>query len=187
MATFATSQQWLHQSALLLEARPQTTKITCRYSVKPKPARRRTKTSKAVDDNGDVALPDAPPAATKPGKSAAAAATTGTTAAPRATLVLKAVDPASGVCLKYKTTKAAEVSRLVQLLGQLSQRQAGLVAAAAATADEPEEAETPAAATSAVPSPAPAAAQLSQQPQQQQSGGGGGGGGGKGKKKKGKR
>ncbi len=108
---------------------------------------------------------------------------------PRAKLVLKTVDPASGVCLKYKTTKAAEVSRLVQLLGQLSRRQAGLVAAVGESEDvamaDAELAEvtaaTPAPAAAAAPAPAPAPAPAQQQQQQ------GGGGGGKGKKKKGKR
>ncbi|KIH93703.1 hypothetical protein SPBR_04463 [Sporothrix brasiliensis 5110] len=174
MATFATSQQWLHQSSLLLEARPHTTKITCRYSVKPKPVRR---VKKAKD--GET-LPDAPPATTNAvGQN------------PRAKLVLKTVDPASGVCLKYETTKAAEVSRLVQLLGQLSRRQAGLVAGTASAEEQADDvamaeaaaaaAATPADESGAAPSPAPTPA-----PAQQQQGGGGGGGG-KGKKKKGKR
>ncbi|CAK7265607.1 hypothetical protein SEPCBS57363_001669 [Sporothrix epigloea] len=182
MATLATSQQWLHQSSLLLEARPFTTKITCRYSVKPKPARR-IKKNATTDDDSEQTLPDAPakPAAAPVGQN------------PRAKLVLKTVDPASGVCLKYETTKAAEVSRLVQLLGQLSRRQAGLVAAGTASLEEQEDvvmgeatataaeetgvavaAAAAAAVPSAVPTPTPV--------QQQQ-----GGGGGKGKKKKGKR
>ncbi|KJR86171.1 uncharacterized protein SPSK_02773 [Sporothrix schenckii 1099-18] len=160
MATFATSQQWLHQSSLLLEARPHT----------PKPARR---VKKAKDGE---ALPDAPPAATNAvGQN------------PRAKLVLKTVDPASGVCLKYETTKAAEVSRLVQLLGQLSRRQAGLVAGTASAEEQADDvamaeaAATAADESGAAPSPAPTPA-----PAQQQQGGGGGGGV-KGKKKKGKR
>ncbi|CAI4218093.1 unnamed protein product [Parascedosporium putredinis] len=35
-------------------------------------------------------------------------------------------DPVSGVVLKYKTTKAAEVNRLIQVLGKLSKGMAGL-------------------------------------------------------------
>lgn len=157
------------------------TKITCRYSVKPKPARRVKKT--ATTDDSEQTLPDAPakPAAASVGQN------------PRAKLVLKAVDPASGVCLKYETTKAAEVSRLVQLLGQLSRRQAGLVAAgtasleeqedvvmaeATATAEESGATAAAAATAAAVPSAAPTPTPV----QQQQAGGGG-----KGKKKKGKR
>ncbi|CAK7269741.1 hypothetical protein SEPCBS119000_003721 [Sporothrix epigloea] len=182
MATLATSQQWLHQSSLLLEARPFTTKITCRYSVKPKPARR-VKKNAGNQDGEDQTLPDAP------AKSASAPVGQN----PRAKLVLKTVDPASGVCLKYETTKAAEVSRLVQLLGQLSRRQAGLVAAGTASLEQHEDvvmgdvasaaaAEGPGAAAAATATP-PAAP--SPTPAQQQQGGSGGGG--KGKKKKGKR
>lgn len=133
---------------------------------------------KSTSADGDAAT-----RADAPAKSAATAAGQN----PRAKLVLKTVDPASGVCLKYETTKAAEVSRLVQLLGQLSRRQAGLVAAGTSAAEEQEDvamAEAPApadeAAAPAAPSPAPAPAQQQQQQQ-------GGGGGGKGKKKKGKR
>ncbi|KAL1894917.1 hypothetical protein Sste5346_005604 [Sporothrix stenoceras] len=167
MATLATSQQWLHQSSLLLEARPHTTKITCRYSVKPKPARRVKKAKDGED------LPDAP-------KTTTAGAAVGQN--PRAKLVLKTVDPASGVCLKYETTKAAEVSRLVQLLGQLSRRQAGLVAGTASEEVEDvamAEATAAPAEETAAPSPAPTPAPAQQQQQ--------GGGGGKNKKKKGKR
>ncbi|CAK7218844.1 hypothetical protein SCUCBS95973_003621 [Sporothrix curviconia] len=174
MATFATSQQWLHQSSLLLEARPHTTKITCRYSVKPKPARRVKNATKNADGSGDEILPDAPTKST--------AAPVGQN--PRAKLVLKTVDPASGVCLKYETTKAAEVSRLVQLLGQLSRRQAGLVAAGTSTEEQDDVAMGDAAAAeepaAAAPSPAPTPTPAQQQQQ-------GGGGGGKGKKKKSKR
>ncbi|KAK2062525.1 hypothetical protein LY76DRAFT_589387 [Colletotrichum caudatum] len=38
---------------------------------------------------------------------------------PRGSLVLKTYDPVSGVALKYHTTKAAEVSRLITCLGTL--------------------------------------------------------------------
>ncbi|EPE03283.1 cyclin-dependent kinase g-1 [Ophiostoma piceae UAMH 11346] len=94
MATLATSQQWLNQSSLLLEARPETTRITCRYSVKPK-APRRVKKSESAEAKAATPAP---------------AAAVGQN--PRALLVLKTVDTSSGVCLKYKTNKAAEVSRL---------------------------------------------------------------------------
>jgi hypothetical protein len=39
---------------------------------------------------------------------------------------LKTYDPASGTTLKYSTTKAAEVSRLIQILGRLARPMAGL-------------------------------------------------------------
>ncbi|KAL8712101.1 MAG: hypothetical protein Q9220_003535 [cf. Caloplaca sp. 1 TL-2023] len=46
----------------------------------------------------------------------------------RAHIVLKTYDPASGVCLKYKTDKAAEVGRLVVALGKCGRLMAGLPA-----------------------------------------------------------
>lgn len=42
------------------------------------------------------------------------------------TLVLKTFDPVSGVCLKYRTNKAAEVGRLVASLGQCGRVMAAL-------------------------------------------------------------
>lgn len=38
---------------------------------------------------------------------------------PRGSLEIKTYDPVSGVALKYRTTKAAEVSRLITTLGSL--------------------------------------------------------------------
>lgn len=45
---------------------------------------------------------------------------------PRGFLVLKTYDPISGVTLKYRTTKAAEVSRLIHALGRLGRVMAAL-------------------------------------------------------------
>ncbi|KAK7530631.1 signal recognition particle 9 kDa protein-domain-containing protein [Phyllosticta citribraziliensis] len=45
---------------------------------------------------------------------------------PKAVLVIKTYDPASGVCLKYKTNKAAEVGRLVASLEKLARTMAAL-------------------------------------------------------------
>ncbi|TLD33581.1 hypothetical protein PspLS_00508 [Pyricularia sp. CBS 133598] len=152
MPIFATSQEWLHQSQLLLEARPATTRITTRYSIR--------KAEQKPHKDGET-LPDAKP--------------------PRARLVLKTYDDVSGACLKYRTSKAAEVSRLIQMLGSLGRRQAalpprddGLLEPAGGAAPTPME-------TEAAVGAATTTAQ--QQPAQQQ----GGGGGAKGKKKKGKR
>jgi hypothetical protein len=39
---------------------------------------------------------------------------------------LKTYDPVSGTTLKYKTTKQAEVSRLIQILGRLARPMSGL-------------------------------------------------------------
>ena len=55
-------------------------------------------------------------------------------------LTLKTYDPVSGVCLKYRTDKAAEVGRLVSSLGRLGKAMAGQsmeepMAAAAAEPD----------------------------------------------------
>jgi hypothetical protein len=44
---------------------------------------------------------------------------------PRGHLILKTFDPLSGATLKYKTSKAAEVTRLIQMLGTLGRRMAG--------------------------------------------------------------
>ncbi|PHH73693.1 hypothetical protein CDD83_4689 [Cordyceps sp. RAO-2017] len=46
---------------------------------------------------------------------------------PRGSLVLKTYDPGSGITLKYRTTKAAEVSRLVHsALGRLGRSMAAM-------------------------------------------------------------
>lgn len=45
---------------------------------------------------------------------------------PRAKLILKTYDPQSGICLKYKTSKAAEVGRLIQMLGSMARKMAAL-------------------------------------------------------------
>jgi hypothetical protein len=95
--------------------------------------------------------------------------------------VIKTYDPVSGVALKYKTSKAAEVSRLVQMLGGLGRRMAALPQK---LQDEPMPDAEPEAAAGAgsaqAPVPGAAAATGGQ-------GQGSAGGGGKGKKKKGKK
>ncbi|KAI5928562.1 signal recognition particle 9 kDa protein-domain-containing protein [Camillea tinctor] len=157
MPYYETSQEWLRQSTLLLEARPTTTRITTKYHIS-KPTSRSSRKSKA-------AAPDTTtPSAQHP---------------PRGTLTLKTYDPHSGVVLKYKTTKAAEVSRLILSLGRLGRRMAGL----------PKESEADEAMADAPPASTTTAEGKTQA--QGGSGGGaggsGGGGGGKGKKKKGKK
>ncbi|KYK54564.1 hypothetical protein DCS_06524 [Drechmeria coniospora] len=108
MPYFKTSQEWLEQSVLLIEARPTTTRITTRYTIKSvKPP-----SSNPGDDataGGDASVMRA------------------TSKPPRASLVIKTYDPVSGVTLKYRTTKAAEVSRLIySALGQLGRAMAAL-------------------------------------------------------------
>ncbi|KAK6950373.1 hypothetical protein Daesc_008700 [Daldinia eschscholtzii] len=184
MPYYATSQEWLHQSSLLLEARPTTTRITTKYHIsKPKP-RRSKKT----------------PSTSSPTTSDTTTTTTTTTTAPRGSLTLKTYDPLSGSCLKYRTTKAAEVSRLIQSLGRpLGARMAALPLPEAADelmAEAPLAQGTPAEekrGEDALPGGA-AKGQVQTQTQTQtqtQQGQGqagtGGGGGGKGKKKRGKK
>ncbi|KAL1898332.1 hypothetical protein Cpir12675_001957 [Ceratocystis pirilliformis] len=96
---YKTSQDWLEQSAELLRARPSTTRITTKYSVK-KPKTTSTSSASTTSGSGEPAK--------------------------RAFLTLKTFDPSSGATLKYKTTKAAEVSRLVSALGMLGRDSAGL-------------------------------------------------------------
>ncbi|KAK1659395.1 signal recognition particle 9 kDa protein-domain-containing protein [Colletotrichum godetiae] len=157
MPTYKTSQEWLEQSSLLLQARPTTTRITTKYSIKAvKP--RKTKTDDAS------AAEDAPMTDAKP---------------PRGSLVIKTFDPVSGVTLKYRTTKAAEVSRLVTCLGALGRTMA---TSKPATLDEPM---ADVAGAAGEDTPAGGAATPVEKPQAA-TGGGGGGAGGK-KKKKGKK
>ncbi|KAM0436197.1 hypothetical protein ACHAPT_003089 [Fusarium lateritium] len=98
---------------------------------------------------------------------------TATAKPPRGNLVLKTYDPVSGVTLKYRTTKAAEVSRLVYAsLGRLGRSMAAVpdvpeVTMPDAAEDEQQQQQQ---------------ATTSQQPPAAQSGGGGGK-----KKKKGKK
>ncbi|KAI1808448.1 signal recognition particle 9 kDa protein-domain-containing protein [Daldinia bambusicola] len=183
MPYYATSQEWLHQSSLLLEAQPTTTRITTKYHIsKPKP-RRSKKSSPST-----TTTTTAPPSET--------IATT-TTAAPRGSLTLKTYDPYSGVCLKYRTTKAAEVSRLIQSLGRpLGARMAALplpeaadeVMADAPLAQAEEDAVVPAGTAAKGQGQGQAQGQAQTQAQGQGGAGtGGGGGGGKGKKKRGKK
>ncbi|KAI9683951.1 MAG: hypothetical protein M1829_004286 [Trizodia sp. TS-e1964] len=100
MPYLATAEEWLHQSALLLEARPETARITTKYSIK---TLKSPPATKAADDSKPP-----PPVPTK------------------GTLVLKTFDPVSGVCLKHSTEKAADVGRLIAALGRLGRAMAGL-------------------------------------------------------------
>ncbi|KAI1111569.1 signal recognition particle 9 kDa protein-domain-containing protein [Nemania sp. NC0429] len=192
MPYYATSQEWLRQSALLLEARPSTTRITTTYHLTDK-----TGTSKKRQKRRQQELLSSSSSATT-----TAAATTTATATPRASLTIKTYDPHSGVCLKYRTTKAAEVSRLILSLGQLGRRMAALPLQAdadAVMADvgaddvgtpgiEKTEGGGGGASVKGQPQTQPQTQTQSQsQTQGQGQQGGGGGGGGKGKKKRGKK
>ncbi|KAI6245368.1 hypothetical protein HI914_06606 [Erysiphe necator] len=121
MPYFATSQEWLDQSALLIKARPTTTRITTKYKIPNLSSDSRSKRKrkdKVVVKDETKSLFDT----TKTKKNE----TSATSVSPPATLTLKTYDPVSGVTLKYKTHKAAEVSRLVQIMGRLGNVMAGL-------------------------------------------------------------
>ncbi|RYP22918.1 hypothetical protein DL765_001376 [Monosporascus sp. GIB2] len=193
MPYYKTSQEWLHQSALLLEARPSTTRITTKYSIS-RPKLRKSKPSPSSDlDVVDASQEDTTTTAATP----SAEETQRQQKPARAALVLKTYDPASGATLKYRTTKAAEVSRLVLALGRLAARMAGVPAPEdedRVMADPGEEREKEkgegAAAGGGGGGGRGGQAQTQAQGQQQGQaggGGGGGGGGGKGKKKRGKK
>lgn len=136
----------------LLTLGPSQTRITTKYSIKPVKARK----PKAGEDAPEA---DTPMTDVKP---------------PRGRLILKTYDPSSGVTLKYRTTKAAEVSRLILALGRLGRAMAALPdVKEEEVVDVPvkeEEGEVKTGAAQQAQAPAPAA----------------GGGGGK-KKKKGKK
>ncbi|KAK4456000.1 signal recognition particle 9 kDa protein-domain-containing protein [Podospora aff. communis PSN243] len=157
MPTYAKSEDWLHQSQLLLDARPETTRVTTSYNIKP--ARRRTKAENASAGDGEApATPEKPP---------------------RGHLIIKTYDPVSGVSLKYKTSKAAEVGRLVQMLSGLGRKMAALPPVEEASTVEGGEPMTGVEGGGSGAQTPVAAAVTAQQ--------GGNAGGGKGKKKKGKR
>ncbi|KAF3021918.1 hypothetical protein E8E14_007206 [Neopestalotiopsis sp. 37M] len=167
MPYYATADEWLRQSQLLLEARPTTTRVTTRYSIRAADAPRKSK-------DGEKAAADS-------SKKTTTTTEGGEAKPPRGRLVLKTFDPKTGTTLKYKTSKAAEVSRLITSLGKLGRPMAGLPALK-------DDVGVPAlgAPESGTGTPAPEKADPVQQAQQGQQPGGGAGGG-KGKKKKGKR
>ncbi|KAI1754352.1 signal recognition particle 9 kDa protein-domain-containing protein [Xylaria castorea] len=185
MPYYETSQEWLRQSALLIEARPNTTRITTKYHLTDKTGtskkrqKRRQQQQQQQQESSTATTTTAPT----------------TTPALRASLTLKTYDPHSGACLKYRTTKAAEVSRLILSLGQLGRGMAALPLPAdsdAVMADAgAEEVGTPGAEKPEGIASGGAAkggqAQQQQTPAQGQQQAGGGSGGGKGKKKRGKK
>ncbi|KAK3956876.1 signal recognition particle 9 kDa protein-domain-containing protein [Pseudoneurospora amorphoporcata] len=137
MPYYEKSEDWLHQSALLLQARPQTTRVTTSYFLRPaiRPSKaeklaakeaRRAKESASKSTTTSKSTTKSTPAPAAPTTESTDATSTATQKPPRGHLVLKTFDPHSGVCLKYKTSKAAEVGRLIQMLGQLGRRMAAL-------------------------------------------------------------
>ncbi|KAK1243131.1 hypothetical protein MKX07_003759 [Trichoderma sp. CBMAI-0711] len=163
MPYFKTSQEWLDHSIALLEARPSQTRVTVRYSIKPvKPRKSPTSTT-----DQDITTTTTTPSETTTKPAARP---------PRGSLVLKTYDPVGGVTLKYRTTKAAEVTRLMgAAMGRLGRAMAGVQDV---VEEEMRDADAVAAGAEADSG--------AQQQQQGQGQGQQGGGGGK-KKKKGKK
>ncbi|OJJ61940.1 hypothetical protein ASPSYDRAFT_40499 [Aspergillus sydowii CBS 593.65] len=90
-----TSADYLKESSLLLQAYPDSTRITTKYTF--------PKTTPSSNSNKSQSQQ-----------------TSTQEKAPVATLVLKTYNPESGICLKYRTNKAAEVGRLITALGLLA-------------------------------------------------------------------
>lgn len=119
MPYFDTAHEWLNQSALLLQARPNTTRITTKYTIPNS-----SKTSPQVKGVPNSKKKPATNTTTKDDSTTESARVQMTTST--ATLTLKTYDPISGSTLKYRTNKAAEVGRLVQIMGRLGRGMAGL-------------------------------------------------------------
>jgi Signal recognition particle 9 kDa protein (SRP9) len=98
---------YLHQSSLLLQAYPSTTRITTKYSLprktKPKPAGENSKGQPAASSDA-----------------AESRKATREQQPPAATLTFKTFETTAGICLKYETNKSAEVGRLMTGLGRLA-------------------------------------------------------------------
>ncbi|GKZ83733.1 hypothetical protein AnigIFM56816_008829 [Aspergillus niger] len=101
MPYLPTSQSYLEQSSLLLQAYPDT-RITTKYTFP-----RTTSTSTSTKQQQQQQQQPTSTEDTEP--------------KPRiATLELKTYHPGSGICLKYRTNKGAEVGRLITSLGKLA-------------------------------------------------------------------
>ncbi|CEJ58609.1 hypothetical protein PMG11_07261 [Penicillium brasilianum] len=109
MPYLPTSQAFLEQSAQLLEAYPDTTRITTKYHFPTETPGARAKRSKSQAKKAATTSPDTQPASTQP-------QATG----PIAALTLKTYNPTTGIVLQYQTNKIAEVSRLITSLGKLA-------------------------------------------------------------------
>ncbi|KAM0722226.1 hypothetical protein Q7P37_001667 [Cladosporium fusiforme] len=166
MVYLSTMEEWQQQATLLFQARPATARITTKYHIpnleSAKYASKKRKRTAATEENKEEekAGEDAP-------------------RVPRGTLEVKAYDPESGVTLKFKTEKSADVGRLIAGLGRVGRYMAAL----------PEKAEAPQDATME-DAPAAEGAEAKDEPTAQETKPAppatGGAGGGK-KKKKGKK
>ncbi|KAF7899557.1 hypothetical protein EAF00_003893 [Botryotinia globosa] len=113
-----TAQEWLTQSSLLLKAHPSTTRITTKYTLLHAPSSPHAPST----THSTATKPRLPkPTSTPPPSTSAKPESQ-----PRGTLTLTTFNPRSGVNLKYTTNKAAEVSRLIQIMGRLGKLMCGL-------------------------------------------------------------
>lgn len=181
MPYFSDLNTYLHQSSLFIQAYP-SARITTKYSLPRKSKVKADSKSKEAKID-DSAATDSPAAPTQTQQQSTQRRE------PSAVLTLKTYDPESGICLKYRTDKAAEVGRLLTGLGRLAKGEsiemptATSTAAAAATTTDGDADKMDIDGGDAIPAGVkvedktitapPAATQ--------------GGGGGKGKKKKGKK
>ncbi|KAF8474000.1 signal recognition particle 9 kDa protein-domain-containing protein [Kalaharituber pfeilii] len=193
----ATPQDFLEHSLQLLEARPSTTRITTKYSSPPtakkllrqqqKRAAAAAAASKSTSGDADTRAITTAPATSIPAQSVGK-------------LVIKTYDPVSGAGVKFATNKAADIGRLVGVLGRAGRFMGGLgraVPVGGADAGEKgdvvmgEAPPTPQTQLQSVPPVVRVGTPVSAQggsragtPVPGQSAQGGGAGGGKGKKKK---
>lgn len=172
MPYFTDLNTYLHRSSQLIQAYP-SSRITTKYSLPRKPS---SKADAKATDKKDATT---------------AAESTGPTPAqpkrePAAVLTLKTYHPDSGICLKYKTDKAAEVGRLLTGLGRLAKGELIELPTAAVTATAVNDADKMDIDGGVVASEGESKVAVAP-PAATQTASGGGGGGGKGKKKKGKK
>ncbi|CAK1361576.1 hypothetical protein CB0940_03063 [Cercospora beticola] len=161
MVLLSSSEEWQQQTSLLLKARPTTARITTKYNIpnleSPKYQQKLKKRKREADSEEKESGNAAP-------------------LVPRATLTLKTYDPESGVTLKFKTDRAAEVARLINGLGRVGRHMAALPEKEGAQDAIMEDAPGPEQASEDVKTSVPAPSETKTQPQQT-------GGGGKKKKK----
>lgn len=182
MPLYQKSEEWQRQTTLLLQARPTTTRITTKYTIEPAPSTAALEKSRAKRAAHLARRAETQQQEQKPDSTTTAAA------GPRAYLELKTYCPESGVVLKYRTDKAAEVGRLIGSLARVGRAMAGLAVqeekddVVMGEAEEGGDEVEAAVAKKQTGSTAGQQGQTAtQQPQQQQQGGGGK------KKKKGKK
>ena len=111
MVYLTVSQAWLDESLLLLQARPNTARVTTTYTPNPPQKKRKLNPRRHKQDADKGAEKNSQKDAANTTESE------GEAPAPPATLTMKTFDPASGVCLKYKTQKQQEVGRLIGVGG----------------------------------------------------------------------